>query len=278
VAEPIAYAFDTPGHVALRVEIPAGSLTVETWAEPMVEVVVAPARRDDRSARVAAGTNVTAVERAGRHQVEVRAPKKDGRLSIGLGRTPALTVSIRCPEGTDLDHTTHGADLDARGTLGAVSVKSASGETVVGTVESLVHTSASGDLTAGPVEGPLTAKSASGDVDVRSLGDGGSVNTVSGDVRLGRISGPVKIQTVSGDVEIEAAEASVVVGSVSGDVEVAAIPGLVLRIDAQSVSGSMRSDLDMDDQPAGAGETTIDLRVRTVSGDVRVARSHAAAL
>ena len=60
----------------------------------------------------------------------------------------------------------------------------------------------------------------------------------------------------------------------SGDVNVAARPGLALWIDAQSVSGSMRSDLDVGDLPAAEpGETPVELRIRTVSGDVRIARS-----
>lgn len=87
----------------------------------------------------------------------------------------------------------------------------------------------------------------------------------------------MKIHTVSGDVELEAAGGSVVVGSVSGDVEVAALPGLVVWIDAQSVSGDMSSELEVGDEPAGQDENAIDLRVRTVSGDVRVARSRALA-
>ena len=277
VAEPALHTFDAPGHVALRVEIPSGALTVETWTEPLVEVVVAPGRSDDRSIRAAAETEVTCAERVGRQEVVVSVPKREGRLPMGFGRSPRLRVSIRCPEGADLELTTHGADLEARGTLGAVSARSASGDAALEDVGSLVLATASGDLTAGVVSRALNVKSASGDVAVRSVGDTGSVNTVSGDVRLGRLAGPAKIQTVSGDVEVEEAAASVVVGSVSGDVEVAAAPGLVLKIDAQSVSGSLSSELDVGEEPAAGDETVVDLRVRTVSGDVRVARSRVSA-
>ena len=57
---------------------------------------------------------------------------------------------------------------------------------------------------------------------------------------------------------------------------VAAVPGLVLWIDAQSVSGTMSSELDVGDEPSEPGQEAVELRVRTVSGDVRVARSAAA--
>ena len=85
------------------------------------------------------------------------------------------------------------------------------------------------------------------------------------------------VKTISGDVELDATGAGVVVSSVSGDVAVAAVPGLVLWIDAQSVSGTMSSELDLGDDLSEPGQDAVELRVRTVSGDVRVARSGAAA-
>ena len=109
---------------------------------------------------------------------------------------------------------------------------------------------------------------------MRSVGGPGTVNTVSGDVRIGATDDSIAVNTVSGDIELEATGAAVRVSAVSGDVTVAARPGLALWIDAQSVSGSMRSDLDVGDlPPADAGERQVELRIRTVSGDVRIARS-----
>ena len=276
MAEASAYTFETPGRASLRVEIPAGTLTVETWTDLRVEVEVAPARPGDRSVEAAAGTRVSAADRGGRSEVVVRAPKRVGWLGLGLGRGPELAVSIRCPEGTDVELTTHSADLDGHGPLGAVSVRSASGDATLDDAESLTFTTASGDLTAGAVAGTLVAKSASGDVDVRSVGATASVNTVSGDVRIGATGGAAAVKTVSGDARLAAAAGAVLVGSDSGDVEVAAVPGLELRIDAQSVSGTMTSELEVGDEPAASGDDAVELRIRTVSGDVRVSRSAAA--
>ncbi|HEY7178734.1 MAG TPA: DUF4097 family beta strand repeat-containing protein [Gaiella sp.] len=278
MAEAQLHSFEAPGRASVRVEIPAGALSVETWPEPRVEVEVAPARGDDGSAGAAAETRVTAVERGDRQEVSVRAPKREsGLLGIAWGRGPELAVTVRCPEGTDLEFATHGGDLEARGRLGDVAVRSASGDASLADARSLGYTTASGDLTAGAVEAALAAKSASGDVDVRSVGASAAVSTVSGDVRLGETAGTVAVKTISGDVDLEAVGAEVVVSSVSGDVDVSAMPGLVLWIDAQSVSGTMTSELDVGDEPAGQGEEPVELRVRTVSGDVRVARSAAAA-
>jgi DUF4097 and DUF4098 domain-containing protein YvlB len=139
----------------------------------------------------------------------------------------------------------------------------------------LAFTTASGDLTAGAVAGALTTKSASGDVGVRSVDGTGTVNTVSGDVRIGATSAPVGVNTVSGDVDLESVGGPCRVSCVSGDVHVATRPGLALWIDAQSVSGSVTSDLDVADAPAGENGEQVDLRIRTVSGDVRISRSGA---
>lgn len=278
VAEAQAHSFDAPGRAVVRVEIPAGVLSVEMWSEPRVEVEVAPARGDERSAAAAVETRVSAAERGDRQEVSVRAPKREsGLLGIAWGRGPELAVTVRCPEGSDVDLDSQSADLEGRGRLGVVSVRSASGDVTLEDAAAVSHTTASGDLTAGVVADALTVKSASGDVDVRAVGGATSLNTVSGDVRIGSTGGTAAVRTVSGDVELEAVGAGVVVGSVSGDVEVAAVPGLVLWIDAQSVSGTMTSELDVGDEPAEPGQAPVELRVRTVSGDVRVARSAAAA-
>jgi DUF4097 and DUF4098 domain-containing protein YvlB len=266
-------SFETPGPVALRVTAPAGNVTVETWTEPRVEAEVTALRGDDGSRQAAAETRIEAAERGGRHEIVVQVPKREGRFGF-LGRSPELQISIRCPEDADLELTTHSSDLEVRGALGDVTVKSASGDASLGDARALAFTTASGDLSAGAVAGELTMKGASGDVDVRSVGGPATVNTVSGDVRIGATEEAIAVNTVSGDIELDATGAAVRISAVSGDVSVAARPGLALWIDAQSVSGSMRSDLDVGDLPSvDTGELQVELRIRTVSGDVRIARS-----
>jgi DUF4097 and DUF4098 domain-containing protein YvlB len=265
--------FETPGGVAFRITAPAGAVTVETWNEPRTEVEVTPLRGDEASGQLAAETRIEATERGGRHEIVVKVPKREGRFGF-LSRSPELEVAIRCPEGADLELTTHSSDLEARGAMGEVAVKSASGDVVLGDARALSFTTASGDLAAGAITGPVAAKGASGDVEVGSIGGPATVNTVSGDVRVGPTDDTIAVNTVSGDVDLEAAGAAVRVTAVSGDVSVATRPGLALWIDAQSVSGTMHSDLDVGDLPtADAGDHPVELRVRTVSGDVRISRA-----
>jgi len=144
----------------------------------------------------------------------------------------------------------------------------------LGDAQSLTFTTASGDVSAGRIVGALTTKGASGDVDVRSVGGIGTVNTVSGDVRIGPTDDTLAVNAVSGDIELDAVGAAVRASTVSGDVRVAARQGLALWIDAQSVSGTLSSELDVEDAPAAEpGAPQVELRIRTVSGDVRIARS-----
>lgn len=271
--------FDTPGRVALDLSVPAGMVTVQTWGEPRVSVEVTPRRGDEGSQQAAAETRIEAVERGGRHEIVVHVPKREGRFGF-LGRSPEVDVSIRCPEGADLELVGQSADLDVRGALGEVGGRTTSGDALLGDTGSLTFTSTSGDLSAGVVQGTLTVKSTSGDVLVRRAVGMASVTTVSGDVRIGEALEHAAVNTVSGDVELEATEGGARVTAVSGDVHVATRPGLALWIDAQSVSGSVTSELEVGDTPADAAPGAarqVELRVRTVSGDVRISRAHVAA-
>jgi len=265
--------FETPGPVGLRIASPAGDVVVATWDEPRVDVDVEPLRDDEASRDAAAATRIEAIDRGGRHEVVVQVPKRESRFGF-LGRGSELRISVRCPEGADVELATQSADLDVRGTAGDVNVKSASGDVTLGDAQSLAFTTASGDVSAGRIVGALTTKGASGDVDVRSVGGIGTVNTVSGDVRIGPTDDTLAVNAVSGDIELDAVGAAVRASTVSGDVRVAARQGLALWIDAQSVSGTLSSELDVEDAPAAEpGAPQVELRIRTVSGDVRIARS-----
>jgi hypothetical protein len=252
VAERHEQSFEAPGHASVRVEIPAGVLAVETWREPRVEVEVTPAHGDERSAAAAAETRISTTERAGRREVVVRAPKREGKLGIAWGRGPELAVRVRCPEGTDVGWRRRAPISRRRGRWARVGPVGVGRRDLAGRCVPELRNGERRPL--GRLDrGELTAKSASGDVDVRAVGGAGSVNTVSGDVRIGATGDTLAVRTVSGDVDVEAAAAGVVIGSVSGDVEVGAVPGLVLWIDAQSVSGTMTSELDVGDEPAADG-------------------------
>jgi DUF4097 and DUF4098 domain-containing protein YvlB len=120
----------------------------------------------------------------------------------------------------------------------------------------------------------VNVKSASGDVSVRTVGGTATVSTVSGDARLGETQGLASVTSVSGDVELDAVTAGARLNSVSGDLHVGARRGLSLWIDAQSVSGSVTSDLEVGGaEGEGEGGAQVELRARSVSGDIRITRA-----
>jgi uncharacterized sodium:solute symporter family permease YidK len=135
-------------------------------------------------------------------------------------------------------------------------------------------TTASGGVRIGDVTGNVAVRTASGDVRVGEVEGALTARTASGDVATGVIAGATTVRTVSGDIVIGGAggdEASI--QSTSGDVFVAVPPGRGVHLDVATVSGALSSDLATDD---GSGGVDLDLRARTVSGDVRLRRGAAA--
>jgi hypothetical protein len=268
-------AFETTGHVALRVTLGGGEVTVETGDEHRVEVELVPLRDNEATRQAIAEARIEMTDRGGGHLVVVHIEKRSGFLT---GRGPKVGVRVRCPHGTDIDLRASSADLDATGTLGAVEIKTASGDVCVEDAASLDMNTASGDVRIRDVDGALSFRTASGDASVRRCGGALSANLVSGDLTIGEAAAGLTVTTVSGDVRVEAAGGGAMsVQSVSGDVHLAIKPGERLRIDASSVSGTMSSELDLNDAPpTDSSGPIVELRVRTVSGDLQIARAGAA--
>lgn len=266
------HTFETPGPVRLRITIGAGQVHVEMAETERTEIDLVAM---NRAAEEAIGLMIVrAEERGGRWDVAVEEQKRGGFLS-GLLNTAEIGVRVRCPRLAEVETTTGSADVEVRGVAGSIRAKTGSGDLSFDDVAGeLVANSASGDVTAGDVGGDCTVKTASGDARVAGVGGAFLGNLVSGDLQLGDARGPVTVSTVSGDTHVGSITAADVrIQAVSGDVRVGVRPGLRLWIDATSVSGDMTSELEPSDGPPVGEGPLIQLRAKTVSGDVEIVRA-----
>ena len=268
--------FDTPGKVALKIGLGGGHVSVETDDVKETTVDVEALRDDEATHEAIAAMRIEARDRGGFHEVVVEAPKRSGGWLGALGRGPKIGVRVRCPHDADLRINTSSADIEVEGRVAEVEVNTASGDVSLENVTvSLKANTASGDVSVGEIGASGAIKTASGDVRVQRAHGTLTANLVSGDFELGEAFDDISIATVSGDQEIAALRGGehAKVQSVSGDVRIGVAPGLQLWIDGSSVSGSMRSELDLEDAPAAEEGPVVELRARTVSGDVQIVRA-----
>ena len=258
----------------LKVRNPSGDVQIETAdvAETTVDLVAL--NDSDATHQAIEKANVSA------RGDEVVVELEGGRgwsISIGSWGIGSARVGVRitCPNRSDLECDTASADVRVTGILGDTRIRTASGDLRLERVEGLLEAkSASGDVQVEHVEGRATVSTVSGDVQVRTAMSGLAVNSVSGDAVLGEIYGDVTAGTVSGDLMVRAAgPGEVGLKAVSGDVVVAMRRGLRVRLDVNSVSGSVGSELDVSDVPVRSDGPEATVRVRTVSGDVRITRA-----
>lgn len=260
----------------LRVRNPSGDVQVET--ADVAETTVELAPLNDAEATREAIEKAVVSARGDEITVEIEG-NRGWSITIGNWGIGSAKVSVRitCPNGSELECDTASADVRVTGTLGAARVRTASGDLRLDRVEgSLEAKSASGDVHVEHVEGRASVSTVSGDVGIRTAMSGLEINAVSGDVEVGEVSGDVTLGTVSGDQIVRAAgPGEVALKAVSGDVLVSMRRGLRVRLDVNSVSGSIGSELEVSDSPVGSGSDAPEasLRVRTVSGDVRIGRA-----
>jgi hypothetical protein len=258
--------FETPEPLSVDVRISAGTLRVDAAETAQTEVEVEPnddaAREQMDSVRIdLRGTSL-----------RVELPEKRGFF----GRNPSFDGRIRCPQGSRLAVRSRSADVESRGVLDSADVKSASGDVELQHVEreASVQT-ASGDV---EIEraGEVAVATASGDVEIGHCLGRLKANLVSGDFTVRAADGDVESHTVSGDQRLESVGvATVAANSVSGDVLVRVRRGATVWLDVRSISGDTESELDVGDGPPSDSDQVMELRINTVSGDVRIERATA---
>jgi hypothetical protein len=182
-------------------------------------------------------------------------------------RPPLDDLSVEVPTRATVVVETTSGTIAVEGLLGDQRYRSASGDVTLREVAGRLTVDAvSGDVEATIVDDvELTARTVSGDLALRAATIGAlTASTASGDLKIaGRLAGPgpFAIETVSGDLLL----------ALAGDV----------RIELQTVTGDIRSEVEStSDGGRGrrvvtVGATGPTLRVRSMSGDVRLVRPSA---
>jgi DUF4097 and DUF4098 domain-containing protein YvlB len=268
--------FTTPGAVRLDLEVPVGRIEIETNAGEATHV--------ELDAMTSAGeeliedARVECRERSGVHEVQVIVPERRGWF-ISFEGDPHIRLRVMCPAHAELTVRTQSAEVDARGEYSSADVKSASGDVRIADIEGDARVkTASGDVALQHVGGRAQVNSASGDLAIERVDGDAQVQLVSGDVLIRDAGASVRANTVSGDQRMEAvAEGVVESHSVSGDVWIGVRRGSRVHVDANTVSGSTSSELELSDTPDDAtGEDegpSLEIRAKTISGDIAIARA-----
>jgi DUF4097 and DUF4098 domain-containing protein YvlB len=168
------------------------------------------------------------------------------------------------------------ADLRAKGDYGQVQTDLASGDAYVERVAGAAELkSASGDVQVDRVGGALRIGSSSGDIRVGDVTGDVSATSASGDLAFRSVGGSIQGKTASGDIQVgRLRQGKATFNSASGDVTLGVAAGTGVWLDLNTASGSTTSDLTMTDStPQAEQQTTLELRVRTASGDIHVHRA-----
>jgi DUF4097 and DUF4098 domain-containing protein YvlB len=267
--------FDVAGPVELDIRLASGEIEIDPTLDGRVEVELTA--DDEESQRLIDNARIELQERQGRPEVVLDVPQRKGSFgfSFAFGRS-GITCRIRCPHESGLAVRTKSADILARGTLSALNVATASGDIEVDRVSSGVNVkSASSDFSAREV-GPVNIQSASGDVQIDVARGPVNVTTASGDVTIGAAYDNVSSNTVSGDQDHGAVmRGHVALQSVSGDVSVGVRRGSSVFLDCNTVSGDTSSELELTTEPGSGEGPHVEIRAKTVSGDIRITRAPA---
>ncbi|OBF79194.1 hypothetical protein A5791_11765 [Mycobacterium sp. 852002-51163_SCH5372311] len=259
--------FETPAAIDAWIEAAGGSVRIAATDRADTVVAVRPCD-ESRSSDVWTAEHTRVDFRDGK--LSVTGPKRGLPRSLG-GDTD---IEIGLPAGSRLHVSVASASMRAEGEYAHVRFAGASGEVEIDSVTGkLKATSASGSVSVRSVQGNASIATASGNVAIGELDGNLRFKAASGSLTVGRLRGSVKSRSASGSVDIVAAVSGAVsAGSSSGDVEVGVAEGTAARLDINTGSGHVTSQLQPADGPQEGDETLL-VQVRSGSGDIRIHRA-----
>jgi DUF4097 and DUF4098 domain-containing protein YvlB len=130
-----------------------------------------------------------------------------------------------------------------------------------------------GSITIAEISGSADVKSGSGKIEIGRVGADTRVTTGAGDIEVGEAGDSVEAFTAAGAVKVRRADhGRVRAKTMAGRVSVGVAKGSAAYLDISTMSGRVHSELDAAEPPAD-GDKRVELIIRTMSGDVNLARA-----
>ena len=260
--------FPVTGPISATVRISSGSLRFVAEQRDSVVVDVRPGNSGE-AARQAAAETIVEMTADG---LIIETPQARGFI---VRRSPSVDITVRLPSDSRIMARTASADVTVDGRLASADINTASGDLRIEHVTGdLRRHSASGDTHFRRVDGTLNADGASGDVRGGIVGGDFTAKSASGDVTIEAVGGSVRATSASGDFQLgNVARGQTNINSASGDVTIGVAEGAAVWMDVSTVSGDTRSELNVSDSSPSGSSATLELSIRTISGDVLIRRA-----
>ncbi len=277
--------FDTPGPIEARLHFGFVVANVRVTAEARgdTEVEVRPGDPDRKAdQRVAEQTKIACADGA----LTVQGPK----LSSFFGRTGAVDVQLRLPEGSGLAGETGMGEVVTEGRLGEVKFKSGYGDLRIEQAEEVRLRCSGGDVTIGEA-GRVEVVASNGRVDVGGVAGAVRVDNSNGASRIGEAGGEVDVKAANGLVSIERAYGDVIARTANGRIDIGEVvrgvvtletsagslsvgvrEGTAAWLDLATVAGKVRNELAVGEAPAAA-DAAVSIKARTHVGNIAVRRA-----
>jgi DUF4097 and DUF4098 domain-containing protein YvlB len=228
-------------------------LTRGSGQEATIEIVkTARGQTPDDAKELLGLVQVDVVERGNRAEVRTRYPSGDEmRTRNRRNFSVSVNFNVTAPVGARVTARSISGNVSARDLRGEIALESTSGNVIIangGRVASAKTISGNVEVSGTEIDGGLEASSVSGTVTVRKTkARRMTLSTVSGNLALEDVDcGRVELQAVSGDVQLAgplSAGGRYDFTSHSGNVRIIVNGDTGFELDANSFSGSIRSDL-----------------------------------
>ncbi|MEV0705723.1 DUF4097 family beta strand repeat-containing protein [Saccharopolyspora sp. NPDC050389] len=278
--------FETPEPISATIDVVMGDVRIVAGDRTDTAVEVRPtdpSRKND----------VTAAELT-------RVEFSDGELLVKTSKRwrhygprdgGSVEVVIELPAGSQVQAESAMGDFRGEGRLGECRFRTAMGAIRLDATGPLNAKTATGAVTVDHVAGPAEVATGSGELRIRLVDGAGvfknsnggtKIGEIGGDARLSAANGGISVErahnsvhakTANGDIRIgEVARGTVTLGVSVGELEIGIREGTAAYLDLDATAGRVHNALDSADAPAES-EETVEVRARTVAGDIVVRRS-----